>query len=424
MMNEAKLDQSINMLINHFNLCAKMRYRAGTQATRDKMREVIEASGEDLQDIRAFFKEFAKSNKSIMEACDAYIYSKKQESIPAPAVENTTTVETVVPQPETTENKAAGALDLMGQVMVELLAKTKLNDVELEISKRLERKVTKFLDDNYGPIQRKIELEIDDKKVQLEGVVHSKFEQVLKFVKLNEPVFLTGPAGSGKNVLCQQIAKALGLNFYFSNAVTQEHKITGYSDAMGVYHETQFYKAFKNGGLFMLDEMDASIPEVLIILNAAIANRYFDFPAPIGYVEAHPDFRVIAAGNTFGSGADYDYVGRNQLDAASLDRFAMVQIDYDERIEEACAMGNKDLLRFCRKFRKATKKAGIRAVVSYRAISRMAKLDSIMDADQLIATCLVKSLDAGDLDTIKNDLNGCGKYTDAFEKVIAAKREG
>ena len=77
----------------------------------------------------------------------------------------------------------------------------------------------------------------------------------------------------------------------------------------------------------MLDEMDASIPEVLVILNAAIANRYFDFPAPIGYVEANPNFRVIAAGNTTGHGADFEYVGRNQLDGASLDRFAVVKID-------------------------------------------------------------------------------------------------
>ena len=117
-------------------------------------------------------------------------------------------------------------------------------------------------------------------------------------------MFLAGPAGSGKNVICKQIAKALDLDFYFSNAVTQEYKLTGFTDANGTYHESQFYKAFRNGGLFMLDEMDASIPEVLIILNAAIANRYFDFPAPIGYVEAHPDFRVVAAGNTFGNGAD------------------------------------------------------------------------------------------------------------------------
>ena len=419
-MEDRKLEQSIEMLISYFNACSQMRYRVGTQITRDAMREVIAASGEDLKDVREFFKNFAKTNKNINEACEAYIYSKKQDEKAMPAEE--VKPEPVAQPQMTTETKATGALDLMGQVMVELLAKTKLQDVEVEVKKRLEGHMKQFVLDNYGPIQRKIELQLDGRKVELEGVVHSKFEQVLKFVKAGEPVFLTGPAGSGKNVLCQQVAKAMGLNFYFSNAVTQEYKITGFTDAMGKFHESQFYKAFKNGGLFMLDEMDASIPEVLIILNAAIANRYFDFPAPVGYVEAHPDFRVIAAGNTFGSGADYDYVGRNQLDAASLDRFAMVRVDYDAQIEEACAMGNTDLLKFCLKFRAATKKAGIRTVVSYRAISRMAKLDSAMEADELIDSCLIKSLDAGDLETIKNDVTGCGKYSAAFLKILESRK--
>ena len=40
-----------------------------------------------------------------------------------------------------------------------------------------------------------------------------------------------------------------------------------------------------------LTKWEGSIPETLIILNSAIANRYFDFP--IGKVEAHPDFRIV-----------------------------------------------------------------------------------------------------------------------------------
>jgi len=423
MTEDKKLKDSINMLVGFYNALTGMRYRMQTEATRAAMKEAIDASEGDLQDIRNFFKAFVKGgNKDITDAIMAYCHSKHEEkkAEPAPVVE-AKPVE--VPQ-QTTESKAGFAFDLMGQVMLEMLAKTKTADVEVEIGKRMERRLEQYILDNYGPIHRKIEIELDGKTTKIEGVVHEKFDEVLKFVKMGEPVFLTGPAGSGKNVLAQQIAKTLGLKFYFSNAVTQEYKITGFTDANGVFHESQFYKAFKDGGLFMLDEMDASIPEVLIILNAAIANRYFDFPAPIGYVEAHPDFRVIAAGNTFGSGADYDYVGRNQLDAASLDRFGMVRINYDSRIEEACAMGNADLLRFCRKFREATKKAGIRVVVSYRAISRMAKLDSLMDADELLDSCLIKSLDAGDMETIKNDLNGCGKYSTAFARVLETRKAG
>lgn len=248
-----------------------------------------------------------------------------------------------------------------------------------------------------------------------EGIQHEKFETVLKFVQADEPVYLTGPAGSGKNVLCKQVAEAMGLDFYFTNAVTQEYKLTGFVDAMGRYQETQFYKAFTKGGLFMLDEMDASIPEVLVILNAAIANRYFDFPG-IGYVEAHPDFRIIAAGNTVGTGADYQYTGRNQLDAASLDRFAVVKIDYDNRVEEKVA-GDEELAEFCRSYRKACQNAGLQTVVSYRAIGRLAKMLKVLDAKEALETCLVKGLEADDIRAILNDLPA-GKYRDAMVEVV------
>lgn len=377
----------------------------------------LDAADGNLAELRMYFKEIFAENSDIgfVEACNNFVFKKMGEAkASAPAVET--------PKVETPVDNLTASMNFMGQVVMELLAKTKLEEIRDTVGASLREDVKKFIADEYGPIQRKVEFQLPDRKVELQGVVHSKFDTVLKFVQANEPVFLTGPAGSGKNVLCQQVAKALGLDFYFSNAVTQEYKITGFTDAMGVFHESQFFKAFKNGGLFMLDEMDASIPEVLIILNAAIANRYFDFPAPIGYVEAHKDFRVIAAGNTFGNGADYDYVGRNQLDAASLDRFAQVRIDYDERIEESCANGDNDLLRFCRKFRAETKKAGIRTVVSYRAISRLAKLSAMMDADELLESCLIKSLELDDLNAIANGLNGCGKYTAGFLKILERRR--
>ena len=187
---------------------------------------------------------------------------------------------------------------------------------------------------------------------------------------------------------------------------------------MGNYQETQFYKAFTQGGLFMLDEMDASIPEVLVILNAAIANRYFDFPAPIGYVEAHPDFRVIAAGNTTGHGADFEYVGRNQLDGASLDRFAIVKIDYSKAIEDSVA-GDIELADFCRAYRKAANKAGIQVIVSYRAIGRLAKMLQLLSIQEALETCLVKGLDKDDIHMISDGININNKYVGCLKELAA-----
>ena len=263
------------------------------------------------------------------------------------------------------------------------------------------------------PQTETLEVVVNGQKNKVEGLTHAKFKTVLAYVANDEPVFLYGRAGTGKNVLCKQVAQALGLEFFFSNAVTQEHKLTGFIDAMGNYHETQFYKAFTQGGLFMLDEMDASIPEVLIILNAAIANRYFDFPT--GRVEAHENFRVIAAGNTTGTGATYEYSGRNQLDAASLDRFAMIEIDYDTRVEKAVAGGDEELVRFVHDLRRCSEAVGRTVTVTYRGIQRMAKMSAVIGIEEALKTGIVKGMDKADLKAIAERMTKGGQYLEAFK---------
>ena len=242
-------------------------------------------------------------------------------------------------------------------------------------------------------------------QVKMDDVTHAKFEEVLKFVAMDEPVMMVGPAGTGKNVIASQVAKALGLEFYFSNAITQEYKLTGFVDAMGNYQKTQFFDAFTKGGVFLLDEIDASIPEALVILNCAIANRYFDFPK-VGRVYAHKDFRVIACANTYGTGASTEYVGRNQLDGASLNRFAVEEINYDPRIEEYVARGNKDVLDFCREFRRIAMNNGAHIIVSYREISRLSKMidGAHLDIKSAIKSCVLKGLENDSLRMICNDM--------------------
>jgi cobaltochelatase CobS len=90
-------------------------------------------------------------------------------------------------------------------------------------------------------------------------------------------------------------------------------------------------------------------------------------------VNRHPDFVAIAAGNTFGRGASREYVGRQQLDAATLDRFTVFEVDYDEKLELAIA-GNDDWTRYVQNVRKAVEREKIRAIVSPRASISGAKL--------------------------------------------------
>lgn len=319
-----------------------------------------------------------------------------------------------VPQPQPQGGGLGSQLETM---LLKVLAEQSVDKV-LETAKPL---LEKHIKETYGVLPQVHEIITPAGKSEVKGTVHEKFDTVVNLVNADIPVFLTGAAGTGKNVLCKQVAEALQLEFYFSNAVTQEYKLTGFIDANGTFHETQFYKAFTEGGLFMLDEMDASIPEVLIILNAAIANRYFDFPT--GRVEAHENFRLIAAGNTFGTGADMEYSGRFQLDAASLDRFAMITIDYSPVIEDAIARGDEELTGFIRAFRKSCAKQGIKHLATYRSIERISKLKDCMDLREVLTMALFKGLCNDDMriivEAMREELSADNKYFVAMKKISA-----
>ena len=262
----------------------------------------------------------------------------------------------------------------------------------------------------------KNEIEVNNIK-NTDSVKHAKFEMIKTCIDNNIPVYLAGPAGSGKNHTLEQIAKEMGLDFYFTNSVQQEYKLTGFIDAGGIFHETEFYKAFKNGGLFFLDEMDASIPEVLVLLNAAIANGYFEFPN--GRINANENFRVVAAGNTVGNGADDNYTGRMVLDQATLDRFAIIDFDYDVKIELFLAKGNSELVEFIESLRESATNNAIRATFSYRCISMVAKLEGKMNLIDIIKISVVKGLDNDTINTLIGGCNCHNKYSEALKALTA-----
>jgi len=164
---------------------------------------------------------------------------------------------------------------------------------------------------------------------------HQIFDALRMAVAAKVNVFLVGPAGSGKTTVAKQVAHSLGLRFHFNGAIHSEYKLTGFRDAQGRVHRTAFRNAFECGGVYLFDEIDASQPAALLAFNAALANGMFDFPDR--NVQAHPNFRCIAAANTWGKGATMDYVGRNALDAATMDRFAMLEMRYDASLERRMA---------------------------------------------------------------------------------------
>jgi len=223
-------------------------------------------------------------------------------------------------------------------------------------------------------VLNKIELKKGDDIVILpDEPRHYLFPDILTAVDQNIPVALIGPAGAGKSTVCKQVADALKLKYYLQNAVSGAHELTGYMDAQGRYIPTSFRDAFEKGGLILVDEMDSSDPGGLKWMNTALANGYAMFPDHPDVLYKHKDFRVIAAANTYGQGADRMYVGANQLDASTLDRFISFDFQYDTKLELLVA-GDIKWTEYVQKVRKACATENIRIVISPRASIYGAKL--------------------------------------------------
>lgn len=248
---------------------------------------------------------------------------------------------------------------------------------------------------------------------------HEAYEDIVMCLDIGLNVFLYGPAGAGKNYTLEQIARERGWNFYFSNSVQQEYKLTGFIDAGGRYHETEFYKACTDEEecMFFLDEVDASDPSVLVLLNAAIANGYFEFPT--GKVSLG-NVHFVAAGNTVGSGADDMYTGRYALDVATLDRFQFIEFDYSRVIEEKITNNNTELIDFIHKIREVAKTKGIRTVFSYRCMIATIKLEAAgMDLNKIMKIAIVKGLDQDTINTINIYGMPNNKYVRALRAIQA-----
>lgn len=249
---------------------------------------------------------------------------------------------------------------------------------------------------------RKLDVTSPRGTVTLEAAMHALTPKVIKVAALGDNIMLVGPAGCGKTTIGTHVAKALQLPFYVTSTINDPHELLGFVNGHGKYHDTPFRNAFENGGVWIADEIDAWDAGALLAANAALANGFANFPDSHLPVHMHVDFRMIATANTFGNGADRVYVGRNELDAASLDRFATINVDYDATLEAMFAQGNDSWLRRVLDIRAAVVAKKIRHVVSSRAILKGARaLAAGIDRDDVEEFYVFKGMSPSDRDKIK-----------------------
>lgn len=239
--------------------------------------------------------------------------------------------------------------------------------------------LTKELDEKLERLEqnRVIHIHHKDGVREVEGTTHETFPTFLKAVMTHIPVMLVGPAGTGKTYAALQAANALGVPFYAISvgAQTSKSDIGGYMNAVGGYVRTQFREAYENGGLFLMDEIDAGNSNVLIFINAALSSSECAFPDSM--IKKHENFFFVATGNTYGLGANRQYVGRNQIDAATLDRFITIDWPIDTNLERSLvshlSFGTK-WLKVVEAVRSVVNSAEYRIVISPRATIKGALL--------------------------------------------------
>lgn len=228
-----------------------------------------------------------------------------------------------------------------------------------------------------------IVIKSEGKVKKIKGVLPPEFERMVQLASARIPIMLVGPAGCGKTFLCEKLAEALDMEYSDQSCSEgmSESVFNGLLLPIGKggsfeHVPSPFIERYENGGVMLLDEIDAGDPNLFTYINKAIANSAYTVPQrwtkPV--VKKSRDFVLVAAANTFGHGADAMYVGRNQLDAATLDRFkvGLIQMDYNRDVE--LSLGSQELCDWSWKVREKIRANKLRRVMSTRVIENLSKM--------------------------------------------------
>ncbi len=205
---------------------------------------------------------------------------------------------------------------------------------------------------------------------------HIKYEYIKTLVNAKESVLLVGEAGTGKTTIAMQLAIDLCLHF-FTMSMTKQTAVSallGFISINGVYIPSQLRTAYETGGLFLLDELDAGDPNVLLTLNT-IENGFIAFPD--GIVHAHPNFRLIATANPFNDHASY--TGRSKLDFSTIDRYYKVELARDDLLE--IHLTSQSLFEEVTIARQLMQEMGLTSTITMRDSIRISRLQQLNITD-------------------------------------------
>lgn len=219
-------------------------------------------------------------------------------------------------------------------------------------------------------------------------------------IKMNKPVLIHGPHGTGKTTLLEQFCHRTNRPVIrVQHTVnTEEAHINGHyvikprvvsskGSPDQVVNETVFEPgplplAMRLGQVYLADEYDFALPSVTSVYQPVLEGKALvikEAPPEWRVVKPHPNFRFVATGNTNGSGDETGlYQGTQIMNAANYSRFGItIKMDYlPEKLEVPIIVAkakihSDDAIKLCKiagEIRKAFQDGKLSATISPREL--------------------------------------------------------
>ncbi|MEN6321432.1 MAG: MoxR family ATPase [Syntrophaceae bacterium] len=161
---------------------------------------------------------------------------------------------------------------------------------------------------------------------------------IMSALQAGKHVFLEGPPGTSKSTILRAISEYTGTQFCLvtgNNDLTTS-KLIGYFDPAETlshgYKPEYFFsgpllESMQEGQYLYIEEFNRLPDETTNVFVTVMSEKRLNVPR-LGLIEAHPDFRIIAALNPL------DDIGISRISRALKDRFCSIRMDYQPRNEE------------------------------------------------------------------------------------------